>query len=124
MKTSAQWLEQVLTSTEKLEHWLKRQYIGERLAAHRITMFSLYPSLSADHQAQLQLIAQDETKHAEWVGWLLDNRNIAHPEVSYKDDRYWKEVLPVKMTTSEVMAAGHHAETMRLHRITLLHNAM
>ena len=38
-KTSKQWVKEVSKDPSKLQHWLERQYIGEKLAARRLEEF-------------------------------------------------------------------------------------
>lgn len=118
MKTTQQWLSEVKASPEKLTHWLKRQYVGEALAADRIK--SLAELVEGQHKASLEYIASDEAKHSEWVAGLLKARGIELPTPSYEGTRYWAPILANLKTFAELMGAGHHAETMRLVRITAL----
>ncbi len=118
MKTTQEWLTEVKSSPEKLTHWLERQYIGEALAAERIA--KLAEQAQGKAKTLLLKIAQDEQKHRDWVGSLLTARNMDLPVVSYKEDRYWGEVLPNAENFDEITAAGHHAEAMRLVRIRAL----
>lgn len=118
MKTTYQWLDEVKADPAKLTHWLKRQYIGECLAANRIEL--LARTVEGRHQHILMKIAKDELTHAEWVRSLLETRNIEIPEVSIKDTRYWEPILNNLQSFEEIAGAGHHAETMRLVRIRAL----
>ena len=120
MKTPEMWLEEVLASADKLDDWLVRQYIGEKLAAERIAELSMSKDLSEDAQIDILSIALDERTHAAWIKALLQHRALPIPDVSMEKDRYWKEVLPNALTLDQKLAAGYHAETMRLHRIRLL----
>lgn len=118
MKTVQTWLSEVKSSTDKLTHWLGRQYVGEVLAANRIaTLAEHVPSPWAD---VVRRIAQDEANHAEWVSGLLAVRGIPLPAVSYDGTRYWAPILKEGMTVPQLLAAGAHAEEMRLHRIQAL----
>lgn len=117
-RTSAQWLQEIKSSPEKIKEWLARQYVGERLAAHRI--LELVSEAPQEHRQTLATIALDECQHAEWVEDLLVARGIPIPEVGYGKDRYWKEVLGPFMSFDDLAAAGAHAERMRLERISLL----
>lgn len=118
MKTTKQWLEEVKADPVKLTHWLKRQYIGECLAADRIEL--LAKTVNGRHKHVLMKIAKDEATHAAWVLGLLVSRNIKVPEVSIKDTRYWEPILGNLNSFEEIAGAGHHAETMRLIRIRAL----
>lgn len=118
-RTSAQWLQELKASPEKITQWLQRQYVGECLAADRI--LDLVSEAPREHRQDLATIALDEAQHAEWVGDLLKARGIPLPEISYDKDRYWTEViLHQDMGFEDLAAAGAHAERMRLERIGLL----
>ena len=123
MKTVTQWLEEVVTNPTKLNHWLQRQYVGEMLAAQRIQQIAdAYQQMeSANPSAVMVLarIANDERNHAQWVKELLELFNIELPEVTLEGTRYWQgDELDLPFT--DLMALGHHAETMRLQRIVAL----
>lgn len=115
MKTVTTWINEVIGSPAKLNSWLSRQYVGEMLAAERIK--ELVPLVDPRYKSVMNKIANDEAKHAKWVQNLLIRRNISIPEVSYKEDRYWKTVLAGKTDINDLLAVGAHAEEMRLHRI-------
>ena len=118
MKTTQQWLVEIKANPAKLTHWLARQYIGEALAAERIQ--SLADVTENRSKYLLERIARDEAKHCEWVGELLTARGISLPDPTYHDTRYWEPILANLHTFSEITAAGHHAEAMRLIRIKAL----
>lgn len=118
LKTSSQWLEGIKRDPERFNNWLTRQYVGETLAARRVG--DLASQTPAPHQEVLLMIAADEARHAMWVAGLLTARGLTIPAVSYDKDRYWKEALPEGLTFDELLAAGAHAEGMRLERIRLL----
>lgn len=123
MKTVTQWLEEVVTNPTKLNHWLQRQYVGEMLAAQRIRQIAdayLRTELANPSTAILLIrIADDEHRHAQWVKELLELFNIELPEVTLEGTRYWQgDELNLPFT--DLMALGHHAETMRLQRIVAL----
>jgi rubrerythrin len=112
------WVSSIKESTEKLNHWLTRQYVGEMLAASRIRELVV---ISPQKQKPiLQRIADDEAKHASWVKELLVTRGMPIPEATYEGTRYWEPILKNGMTATQLMAAGAHAEEMRLHRIRAL----
>ena len=119
MTTTVQdWVSSVKLSSDKLHHWLSRQYIGETLAADRIQ--ALADISPENQQPVLRRIADDEAKHASWVRDLLVQRGILIPEATYDGTRYWGPILKNGMSASQLMAAGAHAEAMRLHRIRAL----
>ena len=119
MKTTKQWLAEVKSSPVKLTQWLERQYIGEHLAAERITDLAL-TQRGTRFAKVLERIATDEQKHAIWVGELLTSRGIPLPTPSIEGTRYWEPILDNLRTFAEITGAGHHAETMRLIRINEL----
>lgn len=118
MKTTEQWLTEVKASPEKLNHWLVRQYVGEALAAERIKALADATDTRSKHV--LERIANDEANHCQWVAELLKVRNIELPVPTYENTRYWEPILSNLHTFSEITAAGHHAEAMRLVRIKAL----
>jgi hypothetical protein len=121
MKTTEQWIHEIKTVPGKLEHWLKRQYIGEMLAANRIAELAT-TQVGTRSEHILNRIASDEKRHSEWIKGLLDARKIPLPTVSIDGTRYWEPILGNLHSFEEVAGAGHHAETMRLVRIEMLSN--
>lgn len=115
MKTVQTWINEVLSSHTKLEHWLGRQYVGEVLAANRIA--TLAEKVQGNWKPVLHRIAEDEANHARWVLELLTARGLPIPAVSYDGTRYWEPILKDGMDVQTLLAAGAHAEEMRLHRI-------
>lgn len=121
MKTTKQWLDEVKAEPAKLRQWLERQYIGEYLAAERIAELA-HEKRSTRYGKLLESIALDELTHSKWVAELLTSRGIELPEATMEGTRYWEPILDNLHTFEEIAGAGHHAETMRLHRITALAN--
>lgn len=126
-KTTSEWVAEVKESEAKLHHWLTRQYIGECLAADRLESLSKNPSVNLKHKAVIVRIALDERRHAELVAGLLTSRNLPLPVPSYDGTRYWKPLVDAVVSGNgpsyhSLMALGHHAEAMRLVRITALAN--
>ena len=119
MKTTAQWLDQVLADRSQLTHWLQRQYIGEVTAANRIRDLA-HAAPEYKYKQILLKIASDELSHAMWVLDLLEARNIPTPNIASEADRYWKPVLAEADSFDKTAAAGFHAEGMRLVRIRAL----
>lgn len=131
MKTTSQWIEEILAESAKFEHWLKRQYIGEKLAAERLSVLVEYTKTTNAPYVVTNLltaIAKDEANHAVWIEELLNIHNIPIPEVSYDNTRYWAGTLGEDAPLDKLIAAaednwlglmalGHHVETMRLARI-------
>lgn len=122
LRTSADWWEETKSSPEKLVHWLKNQYHGEAVASERIRKYIL-PNLEGKYAFMVERIADDEERHASWVGELLKTRGIT-PEILQKEERYWKEVMTEDFGSDGNYAAGiaAHAEIMRLERIKVIMN--
>lgn len=120
MQTTEQWLDKIKSSDDELTHWLKRQYIGEELAAERIALLQFDSSISPENAYTLATISLQESTHAEWVKSLLVSRGIDIPSVTNEGVRYWNVVIPAASDFEKIAAAGHHAETMRLVRIRAL----
>jgi rubrerythrin len=120
MKTSKEWWEEVKNSPEKLINWLKNQYHGEAIASSRIKEFIL-PHMEGKYAFMVERIADDEERHASWVGQLLLTRGIT-PEILEKEERYWKEVMTedFKSDGNYAAAVAAHAEEMRLERIKVI----
>jgi rubrerythrin len=119
-KTTQSWLTEIKSSPAKLEHWLQRQYVGEALAADRIQKLAIAMSGQGRRELLLKKIANDESKHCEWIKQLLINRSIPLPEVTIHNTRYWEPILNHLTSFEEIAGAGHHAEGMRLVRIKAL----
>lgn len=120
MKTTQQWLHEVKTVPGKLRQWLERQYVGEALAAGRISSLANEFTMTHRQNAILVKIAADEVNHTGWIRTLLEVRGIPLPEVTLDDTRYWEPILGNLHTFEEIAGAGHHAEAMRLVRIQAL----
>lgn len=120
--TVNEWLDKVTASDANMKHWLTRQYIGEVTASHRIEGLCEHEDLSNKWTVVLNKIAGDEAQHAAWIKQLLVNRGYEVPEVSIIDaeKRYWKPVFDNVRNLDEMLAAGAHAEEMRLKRIVAL----
>lgn len=120
MKTSKEWWEETKNSPDKLINWLKNQYHGEAVASERIIQFIL-PHMDGKYAFMVERIANDEDRHAQWVGKLLSDRGIT-PEVLKKEERYWKEVITDDFNEDGNYAAAvaAHAEEMRLERIKVI----
>jgi|SRR5579872_538737 len=121
MRTTQEWWDAVSNDPDKMIEWLKAQYHGEVTASNRIReLLTQYPEMTKFERDLIEMIAQDETNHAEWVKTLLTTRGIP-AEVLTKEERYWDQTLPKgNATFSQMCAIGYHAETMRLERIKLL----
>lgn len=120
MKTSKEWWKDTKKSPEKIIHWLKNQYHGEAVASERIRKYIL-PHMEGKYAFMVERIADDEERHASWVGKLLLDRGIT-PEILQKEERYWKTVMTEDFTQDGNYAAAvaAHAEEMRLERISVI----
>lgn len=116
MSTSKQWLAEVLKSESKINDWLVRQYVGEFHAAKRVAQLATNIH-DLEKKVKIQRIAADESQHAQWVKQLLINRGIStNIDNQESENRYYKNILN-KTDPEYLIAAGAHAEKMRLERI-------
>lgn len=120
MKTTKEWWLDTKQSPEKIINWLKNQYHGEALASSRIKEFIL-PHMDGKFAFMVERIADDEERHAQWVGKLLLDRGV-EPEILEKEERYWKETMTedFKSDGNYAAAVAAHAEEMRLERIKVI----
>lgn len=120
LKTSLEWWNDVKNSPDKLVNWLKNQYHGEAVASERIRKYIL-PKFEGKYHFMVERIADDEDRHASWVGELLSKRGVT-PEVLKKEERYWKTVMTEDFSEDGNYAAAvaAHAEEMRLERIKVI----
>jgi rubrerythrin len=121
MKTSQEWWNEVRRSEPLLLDWLKKQYHGEFQAWRRILNFIETNKKNTSWNGTLEKIAEQEYKHALWVGKLLENRGI-DAEVLDKQHRYWEQTLASGQDFRTLTAVATHAERMRLERITVIAN--
>ncbi len=118
--TSEQWWDVTRHDDGQLVDWLQKQYHGEVTAADRIRAFAEAYAEPGSHAARLlDIIAGQETDHANWVGDLLVIRGI-EPVVLDKEERYWEETLPKIGDFATGAAVAAHAEHMRLERIRVI----
>lgn len=119
LRTSEQWLEEVLANPAKLERWLSRQWRCELDAAVRLQAI-VDNEPERKNKLLLNKIAADEFKHAEMIAQLCSVRGIdIAPE---EKGRYYTEVKLDNLTKDEIYAAGHFAEGMSLARIKAIVN--
>ncbi len=120
MKTSQDWWNDTKSSPEKMVNWLKNQYHGEAVASERIRKFIL-PHFEGKYHFMVERIADDETRHSEWIALLLSSRGI-EPKILEKEERYWKTVMTDDFSSDGNYAAAvaAHAEEMRLERIKVI----
>lgn len=119
MLTSKQWWETTKADPEKLEHWLKRQYVGEMAAVNLLSELLIrFGSEATDEEwTTVHKVMCQEAQHGRWIKKVMDARGIRPESNATTDRRYWAEVLPNVTSFAEAMAAGFHAESMRLQRI-------
>jgi rubrerythrin len=119
-RTSQEWWDCVKVDAQKMHDWLKNQYHGEKLAATRIREF-IIPKMEGKYQFLVERIADDEDRHASWVGNLLHARGIT-AEILEKEERYWNEVMTedFREDGNYAAAVAAHAEEMRLERIKVI----
>lgn len=125
MTTTAQWLARIESDRKELESWLARQYRGEVRASVKVSQFA---DTLEDHELwkAINSIAEDEFRHARWIGALLIIEGIeVDADQDNADSRYWREVVDMEsqLTQDELLAAGAHAEMMRLERIAAVMNS-
>jgi rubrerythrin len=116
---SLAWWTKTRQNPQALNDWLLDQYRGEATAADRIlTLAETYTSQGSRERRLLTRIAEQERKHALWVGELLGARQLPVPaEPDTARERYWKKTLPIISDRASGAAVGAHAERMRLWRI-------
>jgi tRNA isopentenyl-2-thiomethyl-A-37 hydroxylase MiaE len=120
MHTTQEWLDKVLTDTSAMEHWLRRQFVGEVKASYRILELAARAKVEGATPlcwGMVAKIAVEELTHSQWVGDLLKVRQIPLPDLEDAEIRYWDPVLGYAKTLDQMFAAGYHAEEMRLVRI-------
>jgi hypothetical protein len=117
IRTTQAWWESVKRDPVALQGWLLDQYRGEATAAERIERLrDGYATTGTRAARVLSVIADQERKHAGWVGELLRARGI-EPRIEPEAERYWPQVLPGIHDLESGCAVGAHAEKMRLGRI-------
>jgi len=118
MHTSSEWWKKVKNDPALLKDWLIDQWIGESGAVTRVYDFADCFATDQLYKSLLQLIAIQESNHANWVYELLVNRGWqedAEEQLETHVDKYWKEV---KITSFEYgCSLGAQTEDMRLARI-------
>ncbi len=119
MKTTQQWWNEVKSSEPKLHAWLKRQYVGELAAVNLLSelLIRFGSDMSTKEWETIHKIMMQEAVHGHWMKLLLDARGLKPEKSASAERRYWKEVLPAVDSFEKAVAAGYHAENMRLVRI-------
>lgn len=118
-RDSKVWWDKIKRDSKRFENWLQKQYHGEMRAAVQLGILAeqFKKNLFPKQLATLDLIAEQETKHASWLLKMLRDRGIT-PKKTHQD-RYWKNTLKWK-NFDEAAAVAFHAETMRLERIRVI----
>lgn len=117
MRTSEAWWADTKRDPAKLRAWLRDQFRGESTAGPRIeALRDAFTEKGSRSWRILTVIADQERKHARWVGALLAARG---ERVTIDDvaERYWPAVTAVVHDLASGAAVGAHAEKMRLERI-------
>jgi rubrerythrin len=115
--TTQAWWESVKRDPAAFQGWLLDQYRGEATAGERIERLrDGYAAPGTRAARVLSIIAEQERKHAGWVGELLRARGV-EPRIEPEAERYWPEMLPGIHDLESGCAVGAHAEKMRLDRI-------
>lgn len=135
MRTSLEWWNETKRDEKKLVEWLKKQYHGELTAAERIETYIASDRIMADLKERkifnpdvwkLQIIMEDERRHAGWIGNLLEARGVVPSRLDDKVEMYWDSIKQTftsegkDISTEEAIALAAHAETMRLERIRVI----
>lgn len=118
-QTSVEWWAATKADPEKLNHWLQRQYVGELAAVNLLSeLLVRFGSQATDDEwVTVHKVMCQEAQHGRMIKRLMDARGIRPEDNATTDRRYWAEVLPNVGNFAEAMAAGYHAESMRLQRI-------
>lgn len=124
MRTTHEWWQEVKSDPEKLAEWLKRQYVGELAAVNLLSelLIRFGHDMKPQEWHDIQKIMTQEALHGRWMKDLMDARGIKPEKEASAERRYWKEVLPAIDSFEKAVAAGFHAENMRLFRIREIAN--
>jgi len=119
-RTSEEWWQQTIADEEATIHWLQNQYHGEATAVERIREFSNdFVERDSKNARILDIIANQETNHAAWMGELLVARGV-EPVLLNKVDRYWSVNAPRIDSFENGAAVAAHTERMRLERLCVI----
>ncbi len=117
---SQAWWDSIRNDPDRMLVWLKDQYHGEISAHDRIMSFvDRFLPEGGHWRETLVLIAQQESRHAQWVGNLLEARGVTPGRLD-KKERYWEKTLPQVDSFEDGAAVAAHAERMRLDRIRVI----
>lgn len=103
----------------RLIAWLQRQYVGEMAAVNLLSemLIKFGSEMTPTQWETVHKIMMQEALHGHWMKQLLDARGVAPEPNASAERRYWAEVRPAITSFAKAVAAGYHAENMRLHRI-------
>lgn len=121
LEDSKTWWERTKADPEALNAWLKKQYHGEITAADRIELYALTRCSDPEAKRYLEVIANDERRHARWVAGLLENRELEAERLT-KSSPYWDATLEQIDSFGSACAVAALAEKMRLERIEVIAN--
>lgn len=117
MRTSEAWWAETKRDPEKLRAWLRDQLRGEATAGPRVeALRDAFAEEGSRAWRTLTVIADQERKHARWVGELLAARGEP-VTIDPVAERYWPAVTAMVHDLATGAAVGAHAEKMRLARI-------
>ncbi len=124
MHTTQAWWDEIKSDRAKLEAWMRRQYIGEMAAVNLLSEVLLRFGAEAtlNEWENVHKVMVQEAIHAKWMRELCDREGITLERNASAERKYWAEVLPNVHNFREAMAAGFHAESMRLERIRTIAN--
>jgi rubrerythrin len=119
--SSEVWWQEVRSDEKKLNRWLVKQHRGEASASMKIVLFAQQYAPDDTSKRILNVIAEQERQHAEWILALLKTRGI-ESIVEKHEERYWNKTMPGIASFKTGCAVGAHAERMRLERIRAIAN--
>jgi rubrerythrin len=121
-QTPQAWWNATKNNEAKFGDWLVKQYRGEVTAAVRIVQLGEKFDVTPTSKRILNMIAEQERTHAEWIKALLVSRGIEVPVVEQEqaEQRYWAATLPGIESFATGTAVAAHAEEMRLARIRVI----
>lgn len=119
MHTTREWWAETKADPERLNHWLRRQYVGEMAAVNLLSELLIKHGSEASEEEwnDVHRVMVQEATHAKWMKRVMDGRGISPEPNASAERRYWSEVKPAVRSFAEGCAAGYHAEHMRLERI-------
>jgi len=119
MRTTHDWWVATKADPERLAAWLRRQYVGELAAVNLLSQLLIRfgSQMTPVQWETIHKIMMQEAVHGHWMKLLLDARGVKPEQNASAERRYWAEVLPAVDSFEKAVAAGYHAENMRLHRI-------